>query len=37
MSVLPPLYPKDFKDDCEMKEYAQKIMQEKKTELCELY
>ena len=37
MKVLPPLYPKDFKNEIEMREYAHKIMQEEKTKLCELY
>lgn len=37
MKVLKPIYPKDFKNELEMKNHAQKIMQEEKTKLCELY
>jgi len=37
MKVLSPLYPKDFKNEIEIREYAHKIMQEEKTRLCELY
>ena len=36
MKMLPPLYPKDFKNEIQMREHAQKIMQEEKTRLCEL-
>jgi len=37
MKMLSPLYPKDFKNDIQMRDYAHKIMQEEKTKLCELY
>jgi len=37
MKMLSPLYPKDFKNEMTMREYAHKIMQEEKTKLCELY
>jgi len=37
MKMLPPLYPKDFENETQMREYAQKIMQEEKTRLCEFY
>jgi len=36
MKMLPPIYPKDFKNELEMKHYAQKIMQDQKSKLCEL-
>lgn len=36
MKMLKPLYPKDFSSDIEMKDYAQKIMQEEKTRLCDI-
>lgn len=36
MNMLTPLYPKDFKSDIEMMKYAQKIMQEEKSRLCDL-
>ncbi len=36
LKMLPPLYPKDFKNEIDMMKYAQKIMQEKKDELCGL-
>ncbi len=36
LKMLPPIYPKDFKNEIEMMKYAQKIMQEKKDELCGL-
>lgn len=37
MKMLEPLYPKDFKNEMEMKKYAQEIMQKEKTKLCALY
>lgn len=37
MKMLLPIYPNDFENEIEMKIYAQKIMQEEKTKLCELY
>jgi 1-acyl-sn-glycerol-3-phosphate acyltransferase len=37
MKMLPPLYPKDFENEIEMRSYAYKIMQEEKRRLCELY
>jgi len=37
MKMLEPLYPKDFDNEIQMREYAQKIMQEEKTRLCGLY
>ena len=36
LKMLPPIYPKDFKNEIDMMKYAQKIMQEKKDELCGL-
>ncbi|SFV61539.1 1-acyl-sn-glycerol-3-phosphate acyltransferase [hydrothermal vent metagenome] len=36
MKMLPPLYPKDFKNEVEMMQHAQKIMQEEKDRLCAL-
>lgn len=36
MKMLAPLYPKDFSSDKEMMHYAQKIMQEEKSRLCDI-
>jgi 1-acyl-sn-glycerol-3-phosphate acyltransferase len=36
VKVLNPIYPKDFKNDIEMMQHAQKLMQEEKERLCEL-
>lgn len=36
LKMLPPIYPKDFKNEIDMMKYTQKIMQEKKDELCGL-
>ncbi len=36
LKMLPPLYPKDFKNEIEMMKYTQKIMQKQKDELCDL-
>ncbi len=36
IKMLPPLYPKDFKNEIEMMHYAQTIMQKEKDRLCEL-
>jgi len=35
--MLQPIYPKDFENEIEMKQYAQEIMQKEKTRLCDLY
>ncbi|NOX14503.1 MAG: 1-acyl-sn-glycerol-3-phosphate acyltransferase [Epsilonproteobacteria bacterium] len=37
LKMLPPLYPKDFKNEIEMMKYTQNIMQKKKDELCDLF
>ena len=37
MKMLTPLFPKDFKNEIEMRDYAQTIIQEHKSKLCELY
>ena len=37
MKMLKPLYPENFKNELEMKKYAQEIMQKEKTKLCDLY
>ena len=37
MKMLQPIYPKDFENEIEMKQYAQEIMQKEKTRLCDLY
>ena len=36
LKMLPPLYPKDFKNEKEMMKYAQEIMQKEKDLLCAL-
>ncbi len=36
LSILPSIYPKDFKNEIEMMKYAQKIMQKEKERLCAL-
>lgn len=37
MKILKPIYPKDFKNEMEMKKYTHEIMQKEKTRLCDLY
>lgn len=37
MKMLPPLYPNDFENEAAMKVHVERIMQEEKTRLCELY
>ena len=36
LKILPPLYPKDFKNEIEMMKYTQAIMQKEKERLCAL-